>query len=140
MVVQRGVNFSFEINLGERRIRHSPTRKLNDVIFNQFSVDLYMYHSEISIKSHRIDFRKSGSELPSGLSLTRKVVYIYAQFQRYTIIFMILIKNSGILKIFLIHIQCVNLWRTTVCPNLLANAWIRYCISNTLNDCFVHAS
>ena len=35
-VVQRGIHFTFEINLGERRIRHSPTRKLNDVIFNQF--------------------------------------------------------------------------------------------------------
>ena len=35
-VVQRGIHFTFEINLGERRIRHSPTRKMNDVIFNRF--------------------------------------------------------------------------------------------------------
>ena len=39
--IKRGVHngseiFSFEINLEEERVRHSPIRKLNDVIFNQF--------------------------------------------------------------------------------------------------------
>ena len=70
-VVQRGIHFSFEFNLGERRIRHSPTRKLNDVIFNQFWVDLDMSHPEISITSQRIELQNSGSELPSGLPLNR---------------------------------------------------------------------
>ena len=46
-VVQRGVHFTFEFNLGERRIRHS--------------------HHENSITSQRIELRNSGSELPSGL-------------------------------------------------------------------------
>ena len=45
-VVQRGVHFTFEFNLGDRRIRHSPTRKLGDVIFNRFSIDLDMSHHE----------------------------------------------------------------------------------------------
>ena len=69
-VVQRGVHFTFEFDLGERRIRHSPTRKLNDVIFNRFWVDLDMSHHEISITSQRIELPNFGSELPSGLPLT----------------------------------------------------------------------
>ena len=68
-VVQREVHFTFEFNLEERRILHSPTRKLNDVIFNRFWVDLDMSHHEISITTQRIELRNSGSELPSGLLL-----------------------------------------------------------------------
>ena len=70
-VVQRGIHFTFEINLGGRRIRHGPTRKLNDVIFNQFWVDLDVSHPEISITSQRIELRNSGFDLPSGLPLIK---------------------------------------------------------------------
>ena len=69
-VVQMGVHFTFEFNLGDRRRRADPTRKLGDVIFNRFSIDLDMSHYEISITSQRIEFRNSGSELPSGLPLS----------------------------------------------------------------------
>ena len=68
-VVQRGVHFTFEFNLRDRLIRHSPTPKLGDVIFNGFSIDLDMSHHDISLTSQRIELRNSWSELPSGLSL-----------------------------------------------------------------------
>ena len=74
-VVQRGIHFSFEINVGERRIRHGPTRKLNDVIFNQFWVDLDVSLPEISTSSQRIELRNFGSELPSGLPLNIQWCY-----------------------------------------------------------------
>ena len=34
--------FTFEINVGKRRIRHRTTLDLNNVIFNRFGVDLEM--------------------------------------------------------------------------------------------------
>merc|ERR1711990_550305 len=68
-VVQMGVHFTFEFNLGDRRRRADPTRKLGDVIFNRFSIDLDMSHHEVSITSQRIEVRNSWFELPSGLPL-----------------------------------------------------------------------
>ena len=64
-----GVHFIFEFNLGDRRRQADPTRKLGDVIFKRFSIDLDMSHHEISITSQRIEPRNFWSELPSGLPL-----------------------------------------------------------------------
>ena len=64
-----GVHFTFEFNLGDRRRQADPTRKLSDVIFSRFSIDLDMSHHQISITSQRIEPRNSWSELPSGLPL-----------------------------------------------------------------------
>ena len=64
-----GVHFTFEFNLGDKRRQADPTRKLGDVIFNRFSIDLDMNHHEISITSQRTELWNSGSELPSGLPL-----------------------------------------------------------------------
>ena len=69
-IVQRGIHFTFKFYLGDRRRRADPTRKLGDVIFNRFSIDLDMSHHEISITSQRIELRNSWSELPSELPLT----------------------------------------------------------------------
>ena len=68
-IVQRGIHFNFEFNLGDRRRQADPTRKLGDVIFNRFSIDLDMSHHEVSITSQRIEVRNSWFELPSGLPL-----------------------------------------------------------------------
>ena len=76
-VVQMGVHFTFEFNLGDKRRQADPTRKLGDVIFNRFSIDLDMSHHEVSITSQRIEVRNSWFELPSGLPLTVSVLFAY---------------------------------------------------------------
>ena len=73
-----GVHFTFEFNLGDRRRQADPTRKLSDVIFDRFSIDLDMSHHQISITSQRIEPRNSWSGLPSGLPLNLSLTHLVA--------------------------------------------------------------
>ena len=65
-----GNPFHFWIQSRRQAETGGSTRKLSDVIFNRFSIDLDMSHHEFSITSQRIELRNSWSELPSGLPLS----------------------------------------------------------------------